>query len=124
MKYLSYTLVIIFSFFAMEINAQSRKEKNNILLDFALCDCLTKKYTQADSTIVLNDVSLSVYFQEYDFMKSETATVIDSLINAFEVSGKGMGSHTASQVPNSNQIFKECSEFIKSKRVEIIHLNR
>jgi hypothetical protein len=124
MKYLSYTLVIIFSFFAMEINAQSRKEKNNILLDFALWDCLTKKYTQADSPIVLNDVSLSVYFKEYDFMKSETATVIDSLINAFEVSGKGMGSHTASQVPNSNQIFKECSEFIKSKRVEIIHLNR
>ena len=124
MKYLSYTLVIIFSFFAMEINAQSRKDKNNILLDFALCDCLTKKYTQADSTIVLNDVSLSVYFQEYDFITSETATAIDSLINAFEVSGKGMGSHTASQAPNSNQIFKECSEFIKAKRLEIIHLNR
>jgi hypothetical protein len=124
MKYLSYTLVIIFSFFAMEINAQSRKEKNNILLDFALCDCLTKKYTQADSTIVLNDVSLSVYFQEYDFITSETATAIDSLINAFKVSGKGMGSHTASQVPNSNQIFKECSEFIRAKRLEIIHLNR
>ena len=124
MKYLSYTLVIIFSFFAMEINAQSRKDKNNILLDFALCDCLTKKYAQADSTLVLNDVSLAVYFQEYDFIKSETATAIDSLINAFEVSGKGMGSHTASQVPNSNQIFKECSEFIKAKRLEIIHLNR
>ena len=124
MKYLSYTLVIIFSFFAMEINAQSRKDKNNILLDFALCDCLTKKYAQADSTLVLNDVSLAVYFQEYDFIKSETATAIDSLINAFEVSEKGMGSHTASQVPNSNQIFKECSEFIKAKRLEIIHLNR
>ena len=124
MKYLSYTLVIIFSFFAMEINAQSRKDKNNILLDFALCDCLTKKYSQADSTLVLNDVSLAVYFQEYDFITSEKATAIDSLINAFEVSEKGMGSHTASQVPNSNQIFKECSEFIKSKRVEIIHLNR
>lgn len=124
MKNLSATLVIIFSFFAMEINAQSRKEKNNILLDFALCDCLTKKYTQADSTLVLNDVSLAVYFQEYDFITSETATAIDSLINSFEVSGKGMGSHTASQVPNSNQIFKECSEFIKSKRVEIKKLNR
>ena len=124
MKNLSTTLVIFFSFFAMEINAQSRKEKNNILLDFALCDCLTKKYTQADSTLVLNDVSLAVYFQEYDFITSETAIAIDSLINAFEVSGKGMGSHTASQVPNSNQIFKECSEFIKAKRLEIIHLNR
>ncbi len=124
MKYLSYTLVIIFSFFAMEINAQSRKEKNNILLDFALCDCLTKKYAQADSTLVLNDVSLSVYFQEFDFIKSETATAINSLIDAFKVSGKGMGSHTASQVPNSNQIFKECSEFIKSKRAEIKKLNR
>jgi hypothetical protein len=124
MKNLSTTLVIIFSFFAMEINAQSRKEKNSILLDFALCDCLTKKYSQADSTLVLNDVSLAVYFQEYDFIKSETITAIDSLINAFEVSGKGMGSHTASQVPNSNQIFKECSEFIRAKRLEIIHLNR
>jgi hypothetical protein len=124
MKNLSTTFFIIFSFFAMEINAQSRKEKNSILLDFALCDCLTKKYSQADSTLVLNDVSLSVYFQEYDFIKSETITAIDSLINAFEVSGKGMGSHTASQVPNSNQIFKECSEFIKAKRLEIINLNR
>ena len=124
MKNLSTTFFIIFSFFAMEINAQSRKEKNSILLDFALCDCLTKKYSQADSTLVLNDVSLSVYFQEYDFIKSETATAIDSLINAFEVSGKGIGSHTASQVPNSNQIFKECSEFIRAKRLEIIHLNR
>jgi hypothetical protein len=124
MKNLSTTFFIIFSFFAMEINAQSRKEKNSILLDFALCDCLTKKYAQADSTLVLNDVSLSVYFQEYDFIKSETATAIDSLINAFKVSGKGMGSHTASQVPNSNQIFKECSEFIRAKRLEIIHLNR
>ncbi len=124
MKNLSTTFFIIFSFFAMEINAQSRKEKNSILLDFALCDCLTKKYAQADSTLVLNDVSLAVYFQEYDFIKSETITAIDSLINAFEVSGKGMGSHTASQVPNSNQIFKECSEFIRAKRLEIIHLNR
>jgi hypothetical protein len=124
MKYLSYTLVIIFSFFAKEIKAQSRKEKNSILLDFALCDCLNKKYTQADSTLVLNDISLAVYFQEYDFIKTETATAIDSLINTFEVSGKGMGSHTASQVPNSNQIFKECSEFIKTKRLEIRHLNR
>jgi len=124
MKNLSTTLVIIFSFFAMEINAQSRKEKNDILLDFALCDCLTKKYTQVDSTLVLNDVSLAVYFQEYDFIKSETITAIDSLINAFEVSGKGMGTHTASQVSNSNQIFKECSEFIESRRAEIINLNR
>jgi hypothetical protein len=114
----------LFSFTCTTINAQSRKEKNSILLDFALCDCLTKKYAQADSTLVLNDVSLAVYFQEYDFIKSETATAIDSLINAFEVSGKGMGSHTASQVPNSNQIFKECSEFIKAKRLEIIYLNR
>ena len=114
----------LFSFTCSTIKAQSRKEKNNILLDFALCDCLTKKYSQADSTLVLNDVSLAVYFQEYDFIKSETATAIDSLFNTFEVSGKGMGSHTASQVPNSNQIFKECSEFIKAKRLEIIHLNR
>jgi hypothetical protein len=46
------------------------------------------------------------------------------LIDAFEVSAKGMGSRTASQVPNSNQIFKECSAFIKSKRAEIKKLNR
>lgn len=118
-------IIISFLFFfaCTIIKAQSRKEKNNLLLDFALCDCLTKKYTQADSALVLNDISLSVYFQEYDFIKTETATAIDSLINTFEVSGKGMGSHTASRVPNSNQIFKECSEFIKSKRVEIKKLN-
>jgi hypothetical protein len=126
MKNLDKLLLISFLIFfsCTTLKAQSRKEKNSILLDFALCDCLTKKYAQADSTIVLNDVSLSVYFQEYDFITSEKATAIDSLINAFKVSGKGMGSHTASQVPNSNQIFKECSEFIRAKRLEIIHLNR
>ncbi|NBX80988.1 MAG: hypothetical protein EBQ94_11530 [Flavobacteriales bacterium] len=126
MKNLDKLLLISFliSFSCTTLKAQSRKEKNSILLDFALCDCLTKKYAQADSTLVLNDVSLAVYFQEYDFIKSETATAIDSLINAFEVSGKGKGSHTASQVPNSNQIFKECSEFIRAKRLEIINLKR
>lgn len=124
MKYKLIVISFLFSISCTILKAQSRKEKNSILLDFALCDCLTKKYAQADSTLVLNDVSLAVYFQEYDFIKSETATAIDSLINAFEVSGKVMGSHTASQVPNSNQIFKDCSEFIKSKRVEIKKLNR
>jgi hypothetical protein len=71
MKNLDKLLLISFliSFSCTTLKAQSRKEKNSILLDFALCDCLTKKYTQADSTLVLNDVSLSVYFQEYDFIK-------------------------------------------------------
>lgn len=124
MKYLPFLIILFFCAYTIELKAQSRKEKNNILLDFALCDCLNKKYAQADSTTVLLDVSLSVYIQEYDFIKIETVKAIDSLINLFEISMNGLGSHTATLVPNSNQIFKECSEFIKSKRVEIERLNR
>jgi hypothetical protein len=122
MKNVDKLIAISFFLSFASFYAQNKKEKNEILLDFALCDCLHKKWAQVDSTIVLNDVSLSVYMNQYNFISYEMTSAIDSMINSFEVSGNGLGSHTSSQVSNSNQIFKECSEFIKSKTLEIKRL--
>ena len=116
-------MIIITSFFLFffytKNRAQSMKEKQKILLNYALCDCLSKNYFKVDSTIVLNDLSLSVYMQEYSFLSFETAVFVDSLINSNPYPNNVILSHTFSQNSNSNQVFKFCSDLIESNKLII-----
>ena len=116
-------MIIITSFFLFffytKNRAQSMKEKQKILLNYTLCDCLSKNYFKVDSTIVLNDLSLSVYMQEYSFLSFETAVFVDSLINSNPYPNNVILSHTFSQNSNSNQVFKFCSDLIESNKLII-----
>ncbi len=119
-------MIIITSFFLFffytKNRAQSMKEKQKILLNYTLCDCLSKNYFKADSTIVLNDLSLSVYMQEYNFLSFETAVFVDSLINSNPYPNNVILSHTLSQNSNLNQVFKFCSDLIESNKLIIKRL--
>ena len=95
-----------------------KKQKLEIIKEFTLCDCLMKNYHKADTSIALNDVSLSVYMSEYNFINFESAKLIDSLISELYILNERPKSHTQSVVPNSNQIFIDCMTFANSKRLE------
>jgi hypothetical protein len=95
-----------------------KKQKIEIIKEFVLCDCLMKNYHKIDTSIALNDISLSVYMNEYNFINFESAKLIDSLITELNILIERPNSHTQSVVPNSNQIFIDCIRFTNSKRLE------
>ncbi|MCC6722268.1 MAG: hypothetical protein IT243_08695 [Bacteroidia bacterium] len=82
-----------------------------------------KNYHKSDTSIALNDVSLSVYMTEYNFIDFESAKLIDSIISELNIINERPKSHTQSVVANSNQIFIDCITFANSKRLEIVIKN-
>lgn len=114
MKILSFTTFIIAIIFTCCSSSSKLKESRQLLKEYAYCNCF--QYATGDTSVFINDVSLSVYFDiaNYNF---NAYNKIDSLSKS--VVGRFKPFEIA-DYKDKKAVFFNCFNFYKSKQLDSV----
>ena len=116
---LTFTLIFsyIYCFSQIDLNykiASSKKEKIELLKEYALCDCLSINYIAVDSTFQTKDTSKSFIFQ----VNSIDYHLLDKIEKYTRENTSNYYMMPAMESIYANYIFLYCVEFYKSKELK------